>query len=141
MRISDWSSDVCSSELGVDKRRSARPWSDADRSEPRRDGAQNGLHGGSSAQFDRLLADHQPLDPHFGGAIAPQIAGQAKAFAGLDLGARQPARFHTANRRQNDVPDLALPAHLRAAVRIAPRSEEQTHAPQPLMRHSYAGFR
>src|SRR3546814_19974193 len=74
-----------------------------------------------SAQLDRFLADHHALHPHFGRAVAPEIARQTKAFAGLDLGARQPARFHAADRRQDDVPDLILPAHFRPAVRVAPR--------------------
>src|SRR3546814_4969047 len=123
MRISDWSSDVCSSDLGVDP---------AGRHEVQRlaDAVGKVLilleHGGATHEIQRPGVDLVQI-----------------GIAALREGAQQVER----RRRLRIGPDLALRIGL-AALRLEPdvvddvaaRSEEHTSELQSLMRISYAVF-
>src|SRR3546814_10632161 len=115
MRISDWSSDVCSSDLG------APIWiirSDRE---------------GIDASVDRLCAPHPRLGPD-----APHPIGEARDEAEIlahMLFADQADRHHAAGRRGDGRAEKAL-QHEDAFGMM--RSEEHTSELQSLMRISYA---
>src|SRR3546814_7294718 len=123
MRISDWSSDVCSSDLSAFGRRG---------------GVDRGAAGGSDGAFD-VLRGHR----------AEELFGDLAA--GRDqVGHRQPARGGEVGRRVVDVDDGNRIDHrmffeegaqlrgLDVLVGQANRSEEHTSELQSLMRISYA---
>src|SRR3546814_7430116 len=116
MRISDWSSDVCSSDLSANRWNARHHWRHARRRVP------GGSFPGQQAHADRVAHRH-----HFA------AAGGAAVGADGDVGAlklrRQ--REHVARLQRGQVAD----AHLEEA-----RSEEQTSELQSLMRISYAVF-
>src|SRR3546814_6575360 len=120
MRISDWSSDVCSSDLPGPPRRPAPPPPPGPRPRPADPGRQGRRFREGAAQ-PRGRARFQPVDPAAGAARtrSPGLAGHAVAGC---LGQ----------------PDGAAARAPRA--RAPPRSEEHTSELQSLMRLSYAVF-
>src|SRR3546814_1203525 len=94
MRISDWSSDVCSSDL------------------------------------------------QFGRQIERQAQGVAALIPAMEslAGARQHGACHVANQFRAFGDEDEFTGQRHAAVRLAPRSEEDTSELQSLMRISYAVF-
>src|SRR3546814_8788889 len=119
MRISDWSSDVCSSDLSLPR--------DAD---IRRELARN-LIAQAQAKLDARQAMADAAFGHvlkgdlgFGDRLKDQPLGDPLVIAALD-----PRR------------DVALVRQEQRPLDLAPiRSEETTSALQSLMRHSYAVF-
>src|SRR3546814_8213537 len=140
MRISDWSSDVCSSDLRGCRRRFCRGrgqddrplWSDTKRL---RDRGSTGIQG--SAQRGRQVPGEQQarLDRFDG-----QPAGQNRRLAQNDLVAtRAPTDLVEATR--NPVSQqVAGGRQTPEAIEHIARSEEHTSELQSLMRISYAGF-
>src|SRR3546814_3530077 len=110
MRISDWSSDVCSSDLSAFGRRG---------------GVDRGAAGGSDGAFD-VLRGHR----------AEELFGDLAA--GRDqVGHRQPARGGEVGRRVVDVDDGNRIDH---RMFFEERSEEHTSELQSLLRILYAVF-
>src|SRR3546814_9710406 len=123
MRISDWSSDVCSSDLADER----------------------AVDVGHPQQFDRVLAlDRAAVeDAHLGAFIAQQRA-QTLADEAVDLGdighRRRPAGADGPDRLIGDDERRARAGGRDGAVKLAARSEEHTSELQSLMRNSYAVF-
>src|SRR3546814_3700780 len=122
MRISDWSSDVCSSDLGHDD--------DADASEPLQDGAPQQDAGGREVQSD----DHRGA----GGGDARHRLEEGVDRIELELRKLE---------RQRAEDDDDQPREVGQQERLADgktfetgRSEEHTSEFQSLMRISYAVF-
>src|SRR3546814_1131249 len=119
MRISDWSSDVCSSDLGgIGARRAAVAC--------RRDEADGSIwletsHDGYLPVFG--LTHHRRL---FLSASGDDLRGEDR-FTAETSGAARPC-------------DVALRFHLHPEVQAMARSEEHTSELQSLMRISYAVF-
>src|SRR3546814_4599877 len=129
MRISDWSSDVCSSDLVPDRRGPVRPL----RPRPR------------GARFRRRPRGDSDLRARRAGRAA-RIAHRVLVRAAL-LGA--PRRVAAGDSRHRDRPAPAdeglfrrpaVPAQVRRRPRDTRRSEEHTSELQSLMRISYAVF-
>src|SRR5688572_28766818 len=74
-----------------------------------------------SAQFDRLAAGGDALDPHLGGSVPARVADDRHRPAGPDHRLGQAAGLHPRGWRQHHVPGLALPVDCRGAVRVGPR--------------------
>src|SRR3546814_10261852 len=113
MRIRDWSSDVCSSDLFVHRIDGADIIDDA---VPERDG--------------QLLA----LREHVGDALVRGVAAGEHLAVEEDAVALLPARDHLGGQR------VEVDALRRAVGRPVDRSEEHTSELQSLMRLSYAVF-
>src|SRR3546814_5839076 len=118
MRISDWSSDVCSSDL--------------DRA----------AHGGDPADLVHRRPDHGEVEPV--GAADVAVEDVADVEAEIDRGDRPLLRRPAGVELAHATPQLGLrpergPARLRP-IGAGERSEEPTSELQPLMRISYAVF-
>src|SRR3546814_8045105 len=131
MRISEWSSDVCSSDLGVV------------RAVERAVALEAVLDGGFGVVQRALLQPSDGIDHHRRGQLA---AGQDVVADGnllVDLGRQQALVDAFVAAAQQDHPRLGrqLP-HPRLGQRAAlrARSEEHTSELQSLMRISYAVF-
>src|SRR3546814_6462055 len=114
MRISDWSSDVCSSDLGVGlhgDRLQAKP----------REGAQVGDELFLVGEARRLVVDVEGI-----GVLHQELAAPHDAEARAHLVAELPL-------------DVVEPLR-QVAVALGARSEEHTSELQSLMRISYAVF-
>src|SRR3546814_4973453 len=138
MRISDWSSDVCSSDLGVEERRQLARDLVGDR--PQVAGRHHDVFG------ERAVAVHADAD---GVRAQVLLAGAAVAAVAADdmaLG-RNPLADRVAAHAWSDLDDAAdefmadhQPGLDRALAPLVPRSEEHTSELQSLMRISYAVF-
>src|SRR3546814_2045573 len=121
MRTSDWSSDVCSSDLGWDRRSSARASRPA--AAPRRN-----RESRSAPSCPFLLRRTSPAPPRFRTKpiAKPRITQAGRQQAENELG----------------IPSLHEQANHPSAPRAAPcvRSEEHTSELQSLMRSSSAVF-
>src|SRR3546814_8297888 len=126
MRISDWSSDVCSSDLAVFQR-VLRP---AERLERRRQvdvgGDIIGLQPQRAAE-----AWHRILD------VAGRLQGDPEVV--VDVGQPRPAPDHVAVDRRR-VQKVAAAEQRAGVLKRVERSEEHTSELQSLMRISYAVF-
>src|SRR3546814_10299231 len=118
MRISDWSSDVCSSDLGA--RPGAPPRALFHRAPAR-------SHGESSA---RLAGDHQAI-----ARARAQRAGRARADRIAPRRARSPPAAATVDRGGREAGNRIVRGDPHEPVG---RSEEHTSELQSLMRISYA---
>src|SRR3546814_8786779 len=122
MRISDWSSDLCSSDLGVDVRR------DGPRARPQRQ-RRKGEQPGAGADIGDMTRGHalprQPVE-HRQAAGGRVVSAGAERLAGVDKKGRRASR--------NGVGVVAR------MDKEAPRSEEHTSELQSLMRISYVVF-
>src|SRR3546814_1071508 len=126
MRISDWSSDVCSSDLFADRHRAAQRVEHAD------------LHrfGAAAARRFVLLAacaDHR----HAGEQRADQHL-PLKPLAHIVLRLNFAASASRADAATS--PDKSCCAAQKRDMRHMTRSEEHTSELQSLMRHTYAVF-
>src|SRR3546814_2966008 len=130
MRISDWSSDVCSSDLanhgdGIDLQpcRAARP------------GGKAGLHRQPDRRKDtELLADEQArrdTDGHGGEYLVHRQAAQR------DTGIGETEQRHDAERDRSNERMLQPVQRGKRRMRLPRRSEEHTYELQSLMRISY----
>src|SRR3546814_4236865 len=138
MRISDWSSDVCSSDLLKDRALIAE--------EAARDvmGVSNSEGAGASAGRTHIAL---ATSHGFSGSYAATSHGcYASVLAGEGSGMQRDYASHTA-RHLSDLEaaaSIGLRAGQRAVARLNPvkieRSEEHTSELQSLMRNSYAVF-
>src|SRR3546814_9840006 len=118
MRISDWSSDVCSSDLPALHRR------------PRQPTVEPALDVREAVEADdlaRLIESDQVAHP-----AEQRDVGDAVAFVHHPVAARQPVVEHAQQPRRFGRVAVARPLVL--------RSEEHTYELQSLMRISYAAF-
>src|SRR3546814_1032998 len=153
MRISDWSSDVCSSDLGlvgtqaVGQGPAGEPASSAEHeggAGPEDEGGQDGDAGHrsntrSSSGIWRIRPAHsqQPMTSTTATSVSSWPVADRNAWRPLptDMPASaMPMGAKTTKRRAKRAPACLARASLR------PRSEEQTSALQALMRQQYAGF-
>src|SRR3546814_3573328 len=139
MRISDWSSDVCSSDLAVE---AVAVWQGAGAVDRRLRGrlgiAIDGIEGN---RFDRFVDEPDPIGEEivaiFGGdrhteAGAPRPAAPFIADAAVEL---ELAELHRVEQIDSIIVDFAA-----LAAGVGERSEEHTSELQSLMRISYAVF-
>src|SRR3546814_3219958 len=132
MRISDWSSDVCSSDLAV----AAHGAGQLQRPLLRRAAAEDALPAGAPARPAWRTAPRRPAVP-----LAPPLAralGKLPAGDDRTRGAGRGARGRPA-RLAGPGGVAAVPAR-RLVVAAQARSEEHTSELQSLMRISYAVF-
>src|SRR3546814_6378931 len=118
MRISDWSSDVCSSDLDVD-------WVDLS-------------WGDDSEGGTARISVEVKNGPGALGVLATIIGAQRANIINLRLDTRD-TTFHT-NTIDLEVHDAAHLMRVLAALRAADRSDEHTSELQSLMRISYDVF-
>src|SRR3546814_3807129 len=120
MRISDWSSDVCSSDLHARHRAIARHVD-------QRGG------GCGTERHDLVIADHPVVDALRGERIDIGHAGQTDRF-----GARLRALLKREAEPDRGLARCARDQNLtRAIIALILRSEEHTSEPQSLIRISY----
>src|SRR3546814_1947910 len=135
MRISDWSSDVCSSDLG-DARRRGVPRLDGESAVRRRRAV-----GDGGISWPRRLSDVQPCQGGVQTGPARRCQArrnQAALRAGNDEGraaADEGVGYQKAEHCVQN-PSVVMPDLFRHPI----RSEEHTSELQALMRTSYAGF-
>src|SRR3546814_7168370 len=144
MRISDWSSDVCSSDLGVEQALGLQL-----RLQLLERAAQRAFAGFLQRIEDQLvvaarLVQRQPpagQHPHAVARLEPQPLALGLEQRAAHLRARVLEREVDVPRRGPcQVADLALDQHHRERVLQQARSEEHTSELQSLMRISYALF-
>src|SRR3546814_5528997 len=122
MRISDWSSDVCSSDLHGGDDRSRRAGRNCRRQ----------LHGDLHSAETRGRLDHWPFDETVAGSNGGNAGGS---------GSQCGRGLHPTDPDARGRADLGSPGHTGAeTVRGGSRSEEHTSELQSLMRISYAVF-
>src|SRR3546814_5910254 len=127
MRISDWSSDVCSSDLGCRA--------------PGRDAASCRLCGPAMPPYCWSAAMTFSPEGPYGTIVTGPPVEQANAAIILLHGRGQRAQAMLELARQLDLPSVAwLALQAPAGAWYSPRSEEHTSELQSLMRISYAVF-
>src|SRR3546814_7074903 len=127
MRISDWSSDVCSSDLVIARAREAR------RAEIRKrliDHASVGQHDYVPASGPAQLRERDILERERSESVGGHEGGMKTAFTeGIEI-------FHAA--ASSALPMSVTPPLSMRLISRRKRSEEQTSELQSLMRISYA---
>src|SRR3546814_9205049 len=134
MRISDWSSDVCSSDPGAPKCSNA-PAPVADTARLHLD--YTATSRGEAAEDFRLDRSRRPAPAgvHRPGAGAGRRTGDPRGAA-----ATQRAGIRGQAARPRGAVEAGAVGHRRTLLGLRPRSEEHTSELQSLMRISYAVF-
>src|SRR3546814_8958229 len=132
MRISDWSSDVCSSDLQADRQKAGEHHQHQSGVEA----PETHLHQAVvQAQVRANVAQHQKSE-----AQREEAVDAKQRRMGMDRRGVQPLQIEKRDRRVDQEAEYAGAQHVPEGHRDEARSEEHTSELQSLMRNSYAVF-